>query len=188
MLVRRAAELYNVPKSTLSDWVSGRAEFGSHSGPSRYVTDEEEGLVNFICGCASMVYAKTKKDILTVVEEIVASKGYRQVNVSNGWWKAFKQRHLYLTLRTVEKLSYACAVESDPVVIDRYYGLLEETLTENGLRDRPSQIFNCDETGLPLDHTPSSVVELFYQWEGMLVCVCCVCLCVCLCVFGCVWH
>ena len=128
MLVRRAAELYNVPKSTLSDWVSGRAEFGSHSGPSRYVTDEEEGLVNFICGCASMGYAKTKKDILTVVEEIVASKGYRQVNVSNGWWKAFKQRHLYLTLRTVEKLSYACAVASDPVVIDRYYDLLEETL------------------------------------------------------------
>ena len=59
--VQRAAELYNVPKSTLSDRVSGRVEFGSHSGPARYLTDEEEEeLVNFICGCASMGYAKTK--------------------------------------------------------------------------------------------------------------------------------
>ena len=156
--VRRAAELYNVPKSTLSDRVSGRVEFGSHSGPACYLTDEEEELVNFICGCASMGYAKTKKDILTVVEEIGASKG-RQVHVSNGWWEAFKQRHPYLALRTVEKLSYARVVASDPVVIDRYYDLLEETLTENGLLDCPSQIFNCDETGLPLDHTPSSVVQ-----------------------------
>jgi len=38
---------------------SGRVEFGLHSGPARYLTDEEE-LVNFICGCASMGYAKTK--------------------------------------------------------------------------------------------------------------------------------
>ena len=96
--VRRAAELYNIPKSTLSDRVSGRVEFGSHSGPARYLTDqEEEELANFICGCASMGYAKTKKDILAIVEEIVASKG-RQVHVSNGWWEAFKQRHPYLTL------------------------------------------------------------------------------------------
>jgi len=45
-------------------------------------------------------------------------------------------------------------------VIDRYYHLLEETLAENGLLDRPLQVFNCHETGLPLDHTPSSVVAV----------------------------
>ena len=49
--IRRAAELYSVPKSTLSDRVSGRVQFGSDSGPARYLTDEdEEELANFLCG------------------------------------------------------------------------------------------------------------------------------------------
>ena len=40
--IQRAAESYQVPKSTLSDHVTGRVSEGSHSGPSRYLTDEEE--------------------------------------------------------------------------------------------------------------------------------------------------
>ena len=169
MSIRRAAELYSVPKSTLSDRVSGRVQFGSHSGPARYLTDEEEEeLANFLCGCAKMGYARTKKDVLAIVEEILASKG-RQVHVSSGWWEAFKQRHPYLTLRTVEKLSYARAVASDPNVIDQYYDLLEQTLVENGLLDSPSQIFNCDETGLPREHTPSSVVAVKGQKHARAV-------------------
>jgi hypothetical protein len=38
--------------------------------------------------------------------------------------------------------------------------LLEKTLIENDLMERPSQIFNCDETGLSLDHTPSRVIAI----------------------------
>lgn len=43
-------------------------------------------------------------------------------------------------------------------MISRYFDLLEQTLADNGLMESPSLIFNCDETGLPLDHTPSRVV------------------------------
>ncbi len=157
--VRRAAEQYRVPKSTLSDRVTGRVQFGSHSGPARYLSDaEEEELVSFLCGSARMGYARMKKDIMAIVEEVVVSKGKQQVHVSNGWWEAFRQRHPNLTLRTVEKLSYARSMASDVNVIDRYFDLLEQTILENGLADSPSQIFNCDETGLPLEHTPSSVI------------------------------
>ena len=113
-------------------------------------------------------FARTKKDVLAIVEEILASK-VRQVHVSIAWWEAFKQRHPYLTLRTVEKLSYARAVASDPNVIDQYFDLLEQTLVENGLLNSPSQIFNCDETGLPLEHTPSSVVAVKGQKHARAV-------------------
>ena len=41
MSVQRAALCYNIPKSTLSDRVSGRVPFGSHSGPARYLTKKE---------------------------------------------------------------------------------------------------------------------------------------------------
>ena len=132
-----------------------------------------------------MGYAKTKKDILTVVEEIVASKGYRQVNVSNGWWEAFKQRHLYLTLRTVEKLSYACAVASDPVVIDRYYGLLEETL-------RMAFVTAHHKFSTVMRQAYLSITLHHLWWncsingkECSCVCVVCVCVCVCVCLGVC---
>ena len=53
--VRSAVLQYSVPKSTLSDRVSGRVSFNSHSGPIRYLTDEEEGeLVSFLAGSARM--------------------------------------------------------------------------------------------------------------------------------------
>lgn len=39
--VRRAAEEYEVPHSTLHDRVSGRIKLGATSGPPRYLTDEE---------------------------------------------------------------------------------------------------------------------------------------------------
>ena len=46
--IRRALEAYQVPRSTLSDHVTGKVSEGSHSGPTRYLTDEEEAeLVNF---------------------------------------------------------------------------------------------------------------------------------------------
>ena len=57
-----------------------------------------------------------------------------------------------------EKLSYAHYVSTDPDIINQYFDLLKDTLMNNKLLDRPAQIFNCDETGLPLDQTPTYVV------------------------------
>ena len=70
--IRRAALQYNVPKSTLSDKVSGRVSFNSHSCPTHYLTDDEEELVSFLAGSARMGYAKTKKEDVAIVEEVIA--------------------------------------------------------------------------------------------------------------------
>ena len=34
---------------------------------------------------------------------------------------------------------------------DEYFQLLKDTLIENNLMDSPNQIYNVDETGMPLD-------------------------------------
>ena len=57
-----------------------------------------------------------------------------------------------------EPLAYARAMANDSKVINKYFDMLEETIHENGLTHRPAQIFNCDETGLPLTHKPPKVV------------------------------
>ena len=83
--IRRAADTYQIPKSTLSDRVSGRVREGSHSGPSRYLTDEEEAeLVYFLVGSANVGYAKTKKDVLAIVSRVAESKGLTNCPVSHG--------------------------------------------------------------------------------------------------------
>jgi len=156
--VRQAALQYNIPKSTLSDLITGRVKMGAQSGPPRYLTDcEEEELSSFITQCASIGCAKTKKDVISIVEAVLMSKG-KEVHISNGWWESFRRRHPNFTLRTAEKLTYARLVVTDEIIMNKYFDLLERTLKDNGLIDSPAQIFNCDETGLCLYHSPSSVV------------------------------
>ena len=65
--IRRAAEEYNIPRSTLQDRVYGRVPDGKLSGPPRYLTnDEENELVEFICMCAKIGYAKSRLEIFCV--------------------------------------------------------------------------------------------------------------------------
>jgi len=118
--------------------LSGRVQFGTKSGPPRYLTDpEEEELVNFLSGCAALGYARSKRDVIALVQQVVATKGTKRALVTDGWRASFRRRHGSLTLRTAEPLSYARAVASNPEVLDHYYSLLELTLTDNGLLDKP---------------------------------------------------
>ena len=72
-----------------------------HSGPPKYLTDEEEEeLEEFLAGCASVGFARTRHQTLELVQEVVNRKGYT-VHVSHGWWDSFRRRHPNLTLRTV---------------------------------------------------------------------------------------
>ena len=50
------------------------------------------------------------------------------------------------------------AVSSSPEIINHYFDLLESTIIDNYLLGKPSQIFNMDETGMPLDPNPPFVV------------------------------
>lgn len=157
--VRRAAEMYNIPKSTLHDHVRGRIAFGARSGPDPYLTvEEEEELTNFLVQVASIGYPRTKKQVLSLVENILASRKIFKT-VSNGWWERFVHRNPRLTLRSGIPLSLARASATDPEMLCRYYDTLEHTLRENDLYDKPGLLFNCDETGMALNPASPRVVQ-----------------------------
>ena len=149
--IRRAADMFGVPRSTLHDHVSGKVEQFAKQGPKPYLnTEEEEELASFLVRCARIGYPHTHLQVLSIVKNIVNSKKLDGV-ITNGWWEQFRQHHPYLTLRTAMPLSYARAMASDRDSVDRYYDLLEETLKTNGIYNDPTHIFNCDETGVPLN-------------------------------------
>ena len=156
--IREASEIYKVPKSTLHDRISGKVIHGTCSGPERYLTDSEEiGLVKFLHKCCSIGFARSKKQVMALVDEILQKKG-KTKGVSNGWWESFRKRHPDLVLRTAEPLSYIRAMCTSEEILDTYFDMLEATLTDNSLLGKPAQIFNIDETGMPLDPKPSSVI------------------------------
>ena len=56
-----------------------------------------------------------------------------------------------LSLRKVDSLERSRAEASSPGVVKNYFDLLDSTLTKNMIKTSPRQIYNCDETFLPLN-------------------------------------
>lgn len=70
--LRKTAEMYNVPRSTLHDRVTGKIPVDGQPGRQPYLSvDEEEELVCFLLKCASIGYAHTRKEVLLLVRRIV---------------------------------------------------------------------------------------------------------------------
>ena len=158
MSVQKAAEEYGIPKSTLHDRVSGKVALKARSGRKKLLNDAEEAsLIEFLVGCASIGYAKSRCDVLAIAQQIARTRD-PHVEVSKGWWDSFRKRHPEILLRHAEPLSYARAIANNPEVIGKYFDLLEDTMKVNGLTQRPGQVFNCDEIGMALVHKPPKVI------------------------------
>ena len=79
-----------------------------------------------------------------------------KLNLSDGWWFRFTRR--WPTYRKGDGFSQARADNTNRDVFVSYFELLKATLIENDLLDKPAQIYNCDESGLPLDHKMPRVI------------------------------
>ena len=119
------------------------------SGPPTLLSDQqEECLVQFLIGCASIGYAKSRMEVLTLMNQVYKSRGIDR-QVTNGWWESFCKRHPNVTLKAAPSLSKAQVTASDPGSISRYFDILDETMEEYDIKDKPHVIFNMDETGMP---------------------------------------
>ena len=107
---------------------------------------------------AKIGYALTRKQVIALVQRITDSKNI-SANISSGWWERYVRRHPQLTLRVAVPVSMARAMASDRDVIDRYFDMLEDCLKSNGIFNKPSCIFNCDESGIPLNPKSLKVVD-----------------------------
>ena len=158
MSLRKASELYNIPKTTLSDYVSGRREVGATSGRAYLTEEEEDELVTFLIEVAMIGYPRTKKDVLAIVQNVIDKKGIDAI-VTTGWWQRFIQRHPEMTLKSAVPLSLPRAKAGSKEVLSRYMDILYNCLDENGILNNPAAIYNCDETGLPLNPDSGKVVD-----------------------------
>ena len=62
------------------------------------------------------------------------------------------------SLRVAAPLSSARIEGSNPTILNAYFDMLETTRADNDLLSKPCQLFNMDETGLPLTPKPPKLV------------------------------
>ena len=101
---------------------------------------------------------QSHKEVLALVQSSVANWGVTKA-ITSVWWESLPN----LTIHNPAPLSQARVAASDSDVISRYFNILEQSLAENNLEDKPCQIFNMDETGMPLE--PKSVRAIFVKGE-----------------------
>ncbi len=71
--------------------------------------------------------------------------------------KMFLSRHPKLTFRKSQKLSIARAVSCTPAVLDIWFAGFKMFLDKYNILDKPSCIYNCDESGFPLSSRSGKV-------------------------------
>ena len=152
MLIRRVAECYKIPQTTLQDYVSGQSSLSSRSGVSLLTEDEESELATFLIEVAKIGYPHTRQQVLNKVQAILDAKGMNRL-VTYGWWQSFTHRHPELTLKSAAPLGMTRAKATDREVLNK------DCLRTHDILNKPGRLYNCDETGLPLNPPCPKIVD-----------------------------
>ena len=129
-----------------------------------------KALVEHLISAAKQGYGKTRKQVNMTEEMVAISKGVlRRDKISNGWWIRFVECQPEVSLQRADSTAHIRMDSVNKEFISFYFDLLESTLTENSLIDYPGQIYNMDETGMPLDPRPPNIIAT-QEWpkEGQL--------------------
>ena len=163
--INKIAVMYGVPKSTLYDRISGRVQHGKKPGPSPYLDPkEEQELAGHLISIAKIGYGKTRKEVKLIAENVAKEKKVlRASRISDGWWKSFCRRNQSLSLRRADSTAHVRMDSVNKGSIDQYFNLLEETMLANNILRSPNQIYNMDETGMPLSPRTSNIVAKLGQ-------------------------
>ena len=150
--ITTAARVHGVPKTSLFNRVKGRVIHGVKPGPKQYLsTEEETELAEFAIEAAFVGCGQTRKQIMTIAENVAKDKGtLRKDRISQGWYEKFMERQTYLSICQGGPAANEMAVTSQ--VITQYFNSLEKTLKDNNLLNKPAQIYNVDETKMAYEH------------------------------------
>ncbi|KAJ8707707.1 hypothetical protein PYW07_017245 [Mythimna separata] len=160
-----ASKHYNIPRSTIVNRIYERRGFKSNTlGRSTVLSNEvEKSLAKNIHIMEKYGFGLTRKELLEVVGEYV-NKNCVANPFNNGmpgedWFLGFKKRH-GLSVKKPQPVEYARKNACRPDVIYPYFDLLEETINELNLQNKPAHIYNLDETSFSKDPSKSKVVGL----------------------------
>ena len=133
---------------------------GGIGRPPTLPSSLEQKVVDTAQKAAAMGFGLSRRQLLAKTGKMVKSLKLK-TPFKNGipgkeWFQGLKGRHPGITMKRPQKLSVTRAKSMNKQITDEYFDLLKQNLNE--LKVEPSQIWNCDETNMQLEHNPKSVV------------------------------
>lgn len=130
-------------------------------GPKPFLTSvEEKELSNFIVDIAKASYGKTRKQIMGLADSVARDKRRMmgQKKITDGWFRRFMMWQPQLSHNSpfVKETQQPTCLNKE--TMDKYFDLLKDTLVENNPMESLNQIYNIDETGMPLNHSAPKII------------------------------
>lgn len=152
---RKAASIYNVPRTTLRARRDGRTSRRDCTANSKNLTNSEEiAILKYILQLDSQGLPPRYVNVEDMANHLLSERGTRRVGVR--WAKNFVQRQPELTTRFQRRYDYQRAKCEDPTIIRGWFTLLENTITKYGIVE--SDIYNFDETGFLMGFITTGMV------------------------------
>lgn len=162
--LRMIARAWNVPKSTLQRRVKNHVQGYKHASGRKPVLpkESEAELVKMIKTLSKRGFPLRRKEIQLLAYQYAQANNLpgfseKKKRAEQYWFENFMRRNPDLSQRKPEALSAARAAGINPTAIEKWFQQYQDLLTELGIKDVPSHIWNCDETGMQ-DHFLSATV------------------------------
>ncbi|RNA17215.1 hypothetical protein BpHYR1_053902 [Brachionus plicatilis] len=158
----QAAKLYGIPRQTLFIHLNGRNKSNKVDRSTVFNGSQEEALVELLEIVSDSGYGLDKDSLKEVVKHYAAECGvisrFNDGSPGDDWIYSKVEliiftlifRHRWnerLSFRTTNNLSSTRAASCTIKVLDHFYDLLERKLKALGLKNKPQNVFNVDETG-----------------------------------------
>ena len=151
--IRKASQMYSVPRSTLYDRVNGSVEEGSKWGTdSHFSIEEENEMISAAVTRAEKGIGFSKSSFLRFVGVFAEEKGkpFKKSKPSDMWWRGLKSRHPTFSLRSPEATATSRHNAMTRERISGYFKDWKQVFDQTDLLYFPNRIWNMDETGIHL--------------------------------------
>ncbi|KAM5527945.1 transposase [Fusarium oxysporum f. sp. phaseoli] len=161
LTVRRAANIYDVNRSTLGRRQHGILSKRDTPTKSRKLSDQEEQIiVQFILDLDSRGFPSRLSYVEDIANSLCANRDIPPVG--KRWAYNFIKRQPELKTRKFRRYDYQRAKCEDPTIIYGWFRLIENTIARYGIRS--DDIWNFDETGFMMGVIePGTVVTSSYR-------------------------
>ena len=159
---RQVSRDFNIPKSTINDWVKNPNILIGTGKKTVLEPFEEDMLVEALNYTAKYGFPISRNSLKDMVQSYVLSIG-KETSFKDGrpgpdWVLQFERRHRKrLRRRKREGLSDSRATGLTQDNVTQFYELYKEIIEEHNVKNKPWLLFNCDETALTADKTNQKV-------------------------------
>ncbi|XP_011699230.1 PREDICTED: uncharacterized protein LOC105456698 [Wasmannia auropunctata] len=163
MSTRKAADAFQVPRSTLYAKQKRIIPVEGVRGPNTYLTAEEEKLlVDWIFYCSERGFPVSKSQLLQCVQKLITELErkipFKDNKSGRHWWESFCHRHPDVTPRIAQNLTMNRASTTEDVLKNWFNEVKKHLEKLNLLYIHPSRVFNLDESAFFLIPKADSVL------------------------------